>query len=144
MPWVHDRCAKKILNGTTGLTVFGVVGHPIYLHLFGRLLYLNTHNSIDLIQTFSCPLIPVPSVANIDRSMQKIDKAKLLVNSHNQWCSTCVWYIIWSCYHAYTEVDLTMSTIVDLALYTCHHPRYKILSTGATNEIGSEFVITGP
>ena len=48
-------------------------------NLFGRLLFLSTMENIDLEKVFRYPLTPVPlSLAHIDGSMNKTDKAKLL------------------------------------------------------------------
>ena len=47
--------------------------------LFGRLLFLSTVEKVDLEKVFKYPLTPVPlSLAHIDGSLNKTDKAKLL------------------------------------------------------------------
>ena len=47
--------------------------------LFGRLLYLAATNEIDLEMVFEYPLTPMPlSLAHIDGSINKTDKAKLM------------------------------------------------------------------
>lgn len=57
--------------------------------LFGRLLFLSSKNNLDLNKVFSFPLTPVPlSLAHVDGSPNKTDKAKLLHKLENEVHST--------------------------------------------------------
>ena len=52
--------------------------------LFGRLLYMSTIGKLDLEKVFRFPLTPVPlSLAHVDGSMNRTDKAKLLHKVEN-------------------------------------------------------------
>ena len=134
--------------------------------LFGRLLYLSSQNNIDLARVFTYPLTPVPlSLAHVDGSINKTDKAKLLHKLENTIRSTgpedpvdvtlvdgmFLLHTLQNLPTTYGEVAsvilallCNMSNRVDMICDTYREPSIKDLEHSRRSADDSMYSITGP